>query len=74
MNHMSPITLNLPESILAELASAARESHLSPEAVAEEMLKRMVWLRRFERLRGEVRASLGPDAPTSEDEIFAQIS
>jgi hypothetical protein len=71
---MSVLTINLPDNVARELAQASREASSSPEAVAADMLRRMLAVRRFQRLAREVRASLGPDAPKTEEEIFEQIS
>ncbi|MCC6579529.1 MAG: hypothetical protein IT440_03750 [Phycisphaeraceae bacterium] len=71
---MQPLTLQLSDHVAAELASVSRETGRGPEAVAEELLRRMILLRRFEKLRREVREAMGPDAPMSEDDIFAQIT
>jgi hypothetical protein len=46
----------------------------TPEAVAEEMLRRMIALQRFDRLRAEVRQAGGNSSAQSEDDILNEIS
>jgi hypothetical protein len=71
---MSQLTLNLPDDVAKALADAGREVSRTPEEVAADMLRRMIAVRRFQQLSKEVREALGPNAPTSEEEIFEQIS
>ena len=74
MMRMTSITLELPDDIAAGLSEAAAKANRSPEAVAQDLLRRIITLQNVERLRAEVRDSLGPDAPRSEAEAFEQIS
>jgi hypothetical protein len=71
---MSTITLHLSDSLALELAQAGRETSRTPEAVAEEMLRRMIALQKFDRLRAEVRQSADISPPVSEDAILNEIS
>ena len=71
---MSQITLTLSDDITSALSQIGRESNRKPEEVAREMLEKAVALKRLDQLRGEVRESLKPDAPKTEDETFEQIS
>jgi hypothetical protein len=71
---MSSITLHLPDNIALELAQEGRETSQTPEAVAEEMLRRMIAIRRFDRLRSEVRRAADNSSPQSEDAILNEIS
>jgi hypothetical protein len=71
---MSTITLNLPDNLALELAQAGKETNRTPEAVAEEMLRRMIALQRFDRLRTEVRQVTDNSSPPSEDDILNEIS
>jgi hypothetical protein len=68
------ITLHLPENLALELAQAGQETSRTPEAVAEEMLRRMIALQRFDRLRAEVRKAAGNSSPPSEEDILHEIS
>lgn len=69
---MSRLTLNLPDDIASELADAGAELHLTPEAAAEDMIRRMIALRRIDRLRRDVREAT--DSTETEDEILDRIS
>ena len=71
---MSTITLHLPDNLAMELAQAGQETSRTPEAVAEEMLRRMIALQRFDRLRAEVRQAANNSPPASEDDILNEIS
>jgi hypothetical protein len=71
---MSTLTLHLPDHLALELAEAGRESSRTPEAVAEEMLLRMIALQRFDRLRADVREFWPEPKPPSEDDILNEIS
>jgi hypothetical protein len=71
---MSTITLHLPDKLALELAQAGRETSRTPEAVAEEMLGRMIALQKFDRLRSEVRQAADNSPPVSEDDILDEIS
>ena len=71
---MSTITLQLPDNLALELAQAGKETNRTPEAVAEEMLRRMIALQRFDRLRTEVRQVADNSSPLSEDDILNEIS
>jgi hypothetical protein len=74
LNQMSTLTLHLPDSVALELAQTGRETSRTPEAVAEEMLGRMIALQKFDRLRTEVRQTAANSPPLSEDEILNEIS
>ena len=71
---MSTITLHLPDRVVSELARAGRETSRTPEAVAEEMIQRMIALKRFDRLRQEVRQTAGETPPATEEDILNEIS
>jgi len=71
---MSTITLNLPDNLAMELAQAGQETSRTPEAVAEEMLRRMIAVQKFDRLRAEVRQAADSSSPTSEETILNEIS
>jgi hypothetical protein len=71
---MSTITLHLPDNLAMELARAGQETSRTPEAVAEEMLRRMIAIQRFDRLRVEVRLAADSSSPASEDDILNEIS
>jgi predicted transcriptional regulator len=71
---MSTITITISDAFAAELAEAGREAGRSPEAVAEEMIARMIALRKFERLRRDVREAFGEEAPKTDEEVFEQLS
>ena len=71
---MSQLTVNLPNDMAAELAEAGRESSKTPEELVQDLVRRMITLRRWQHLRRDVREQLGPDAPASEEEVFEQIS
>ncbi len=71
---MSQITLQLPDSVASELARVGKETNRTKEAVAEEMIQRMVALRKFDSLREDVRRGFGDQPPTTEDDILNGIS
>jgi len=71
---MSILTLHLPDSLALELARAGRATSQTPEAVAEEMLRRMIALQKFDRLRAEVRQATDNSTPFVEDAILNEIS
>jgi hypothetical protein len=71
---MSQITVNLPDSAVAELAEVSREANRDPAEVASELLQRLLLVRRFDRAQDKVIKSLRPEAPKSEEEAFDQIS
>ena len=71
---MKRITLELPDDVAKDLSEAATRDHTTAEAVAQDMLRRMVALQNVERLRNEVQGSLRPGSPRSEAEIFEEIS
>jgi predicted transcriptional regulator len=71
---MSTITLHLPDNLALELAQVGQETSRTPEAVAEEMLRRMIAIQRFDRLRAEVRQAADNSSPLSEDDILNEIS
>ena len=74
MMSMKRITLELPDDLADDLSKAAVREASTEEAVAQDMLRRMVSLQRLEAIRRELRGSLRPEAPQSEDEIFEQIT
>jgi len=71
---MSQLMLSLADTVAAELAKLGRETSRSLEEVAQDVLRRMIALRRVEALRREIRSSLGADSPATEDEVFELIS
>jgi len=71
---MSAITLQLPDDVALELDRVGQETHRSPESVAQEMIERMISLRKFDQLRAEVRDALGDAPPNSEADILDGIS
>jgi hypothetical protein len=71
---MSTLKLHLPDLVVSELALAAQELRSTPEAVAEDMIQRMIALRRIDRLRSDVRQAAGDAPPATEDEILNEIS
>jgi hypothetical protein len=56
------------------LAQAGQETSRTPEAVAEEMFRRMIAFQKFDCLRAEVRQAAGNSSPPSEDDILNEIS
>lgn len=71
---MSQFKINLPDDVAIELSAAGAELQLTPEAVAEDMIRRMIALRRIDRLRKEIQDKADPNQFSSEDEILEQIS
>jgi hypothetical protein len=71
---MSQLTLTLPDEVATVLAQIGRDSNRGPEDVAREMVERAVALNRLDELRREVRESLGPNSPKTENDVFEQIS
>jgi hypothetical protein len=71
---MSQLTLQLPDAVVSELAEAGRDSCRTPEAVAADMVQRMVAAERFDRLRAQVRQAIGEVGPATEEAIFDEIS
>jgi predicted transcriptional regulator len=71
---MSQLTVQLPDAVVSELAQAGRASHRTPEAVAAEMIQRMIAVQRIDRLRADVRQALGDADPVTEGKILDEIS
>jgi hypothetical protein len=67
-----PITLDLPEGVEAELASASRDENLSPSEIVTAALNDYLFVRKFRRLREKMR-SQSPQL-YSDDEILEQVS
>jgi hypothetical protein len=71
---MSRLTLDLPERLSAELAELGRLRKEPPESVAQDMLRRMVAMERFERLANKLQGSLSNDPPLTEEDALKSIS
>ncbi len=71
---MSQITLNLPDAIADDLARASREANQSPEAYAEELVRRALGVRKLRQAREKL-LDRGKEAGFESDEdVFKVIS
>ena len=66
------ITLELPEGVEAELASASRDDNVSPSEIVAAALQDYLFVRKFRRLREKMRSMTAK--LMTDDEVFEQVS
>lgn len=74
MHSMNALTLQLSDTLAREIEEVGRLTNRAPEVVAQDMLQRMVALRRFETVRQDVLRVIDPKDAMTEQEIFERIS
>jgi len=70
---MSEITLQLPDSLAADLQAASRESKCKPDDLAVDLLRRALAVRKFRAVRQAALESLGDDAPATDEDAFKMM-
>lgn len=70
---MSQLTLQLPDRLAADLASASKESNRQPDELVVELLGRAMAARRFRALRQKALAELGNRAPDTDEDAFRML-
>lgn len=66
------LTLNLPDSIEPSLREAALEEGVTESQIAEQAVKKFLFLRKFRGQRSELQAQL--DRTFNDEEIFDLVS
>jgi hypothetical protein len=66
------LTLNLPDSMEPSLREAALEEGVTESQIAEEAVRKFLFLRTFRRVRSDIQAQI--DKTYSDEEIFSFVS
>jgi hypothetical protein len=74
MTLMNAMILQLSDTLTRELQEVGQLTNQSPEVVAQDMLRRMVAIRRLERVRNDVLSAIKPEHQLTEEQIFERIS